>query len=217
MAGIDSTSSTERIRNCGLLSLLLLASNAASAGDWTALPGSTLGFSASFQGEAFEGKFGKFTPQIRFDPAKLAGSQFNVSIDVASADTKNEERDQGLRSAEFFNAKKNPQARYVATKFRALGGNRFAADGVLTLNGVSKPVPLNFTWTAGAKPVLAGSASLKRLDFSVGTGEWNDTALLPNEVKVTTRLMLTPVAGKPTSTSAPAAKKPVPTAPAKKS
>jgi polyisoprenoid-binding protein YceI len=179
-----------------LLPFLLLASGAAAAGDFSALPGSTLGFSASFQGEAFDGQFGKFTPQIRFDPAKLGDSRFNVSIDVGTADTKNEERDDGLRSAEFFNAKKQPQARYVASKFRALGGNRFVADGVLTLNSISKPVPLTFTWTPGAKPVLTGQASLKRLDFNVGTGEWTDTDLLPNEVTVKTRLMLAPVAVK---------------------
>lgn len=170
--------------------LLLLASGLATASDFRALPGSTLGFSASFQGERFEGRFDKFVPQIRFDPARLGDSRFAVAIDLGSADTRNEERDDMLRSAEFFNARKQPQARYVATKFRALGGNRFVADGVLTLNGVSKAVPLTFTWTAGAKPVLAGEASLKRLDFSVGTGDWTDTDLLPNEVKVTTRLLL---------------------------
>ena len=52
-----------------------------------------------------------------------------------------------LRGAEFFDSRKQPEARYVATRFRALGGNRFAADGVLTLHGVSKPVTLTFTWT----------------------------------------------------------------------
>lgn len=170
--------------------LLLLASGIATAGDFRALPGSTLGFSTSFQGESFEGRFDKFVPQIRFDPARLGDSRFEVAIDLGSADTRNEERDDMLLSAEFFNARKQPQARYVATKFRALGGNRFVANGVLTLNGVSKAVPLTFTWTAGAKPVLAGEASLKRLDFSVGTGDWTDTDLLPNAVKVKTRLVL---------------------------
>ena len=172
------------------LSFLLLASNIALAADWTALPGSTLGFTGSFQGEAFEGRFGKFSPQIRFDPAKLGQSRFDVRIDLGTADTRNEERDSTLRGAEFFDSRKQPEARYVATRFRALGGNRFVADGVLTLHGVSKPVPLTFTWRAGAKPVLDGQATLKRLDFAVGSGDWADTELLPNEVKVKTRLLL---------------------------
>jgi polyisoprenoid-binding protein YceI len=174
-----------------LLTLSLLASNAAQAADWTTLPGSSLGFTGSFQGESFEGRFGKFTAQIRFDPAALDQGRFDVRIEVGTADTRNEERDVMLRSAEFFDSRKQPQAHFVATRFRALGGNRFVADGVLSLHGVSKPVPLTFTWKPGAKPVLDGQASLKRLDFAVGTGDWADTDLLPNEVKVKTRLLLT--------------------------
>lgn len=174
-------------------SLLLSASSPANAAPWTVQPGSSLGFSASFQDEAFEGKFSRFTPRISFDPATATG-HFDVAIDVLSADTRNSERDDLLKGAEFFNARKQPQARYVAKRFRALGGGKFVADGVLSLNGISKPVPLAFTWTAGAKPVLAGQATLKRLDFSVGTGEWNDTALLPNAVQVKTRLLLAPAA-----------------------
>lgn len=164
----------------------------AHGADYVALPESTLGFSASFQGESFDGKFARFTPQIRFDPTKLATSRFDVRIQLASANTRNDERDQMLRSSEFFDAAAKPEARFIATRFRALGGNRYAADGTLTLHGISKPVALNFTWTAGAKTVLSGEATLKRLDFGVGTGDWADTELLPNEVKVKTRLALVP-------------------------
>jgi polyisoprenoid-binding protein YceI len=181
---------------------LSLFAAAANAAPWRVLPGSTLTFATSFEGEAFEGSFAKFTPRIEFDPRQLATSRFDVAIELASADTKNDERDDALRGTGFFNSKKAPQARYLATKFRALGGNRYAADGTLTLNGVSKPVTLEFTWTPGAQTVLAGSAAVKRLDFNVGTGEWSDTSELPNEVKIRTRLLL----AAPTGT--PAAKKP---------
>ena len=75
-------------------------------------------------------------------------------------------------------------------KFRALGGNRFAADGTLSLRGISKPVTLTFTWTPGARPVLSGSAVVKRLDFGVGTGDWADVGIIPNEIKVTTKVLL---------------------------
>ena len=95
-----------------------------------------------------------------------------------------------LLGSEFFDAAGVPEARYVATRFRALGGNRFVAEGTLSLRGVSKPVPLTFTWTPGAKPVLVGEATVSRLAFKVGTGDWTDTDLLPDAVKVTTRLVL---------------------------
>lgn len=87
----------------------LLMAGGASAADWTMQPGSSLGFSASYQGEAFGGGFGKFTPVIRFDPAKLADSRFDVRIVLASADTKNSERDDLLKSGDFFDSKRQPK------------------------------------------------------------------------------------------------------------
>lgn len=180
------------------LALLLATSFSARAGDWTTQPGSSLGFSASYDGEAFQGTFTKFTPKIRFDPANPATGLFDVRIALTSADTKNGERDDTLRGAEFFNTTKFAEARYVASKFRALGGNKFAADGNLTLNGVTRPVTLSFTWTAGAKTRLDGQAGLKRLDFQVGTGDWADTGVLPNEVTVKTHLVLAPAMVKAT-------------------
>ena len=180
------------------LSLLLATSLGAHAADWTTQPGSTLGFSATYDGEAFAGNFTKFTPVIRFDPAQPTTGLFDVRIALASASTKNDERDETLRGGDFFNVAKFAEGRYVASKFRPLGGQRFAADGNLTLRGVTKPVTLTFTWTPGAKPVLDGTAIVKRLDFQVGTGDWADVATLPNEVKVSTHLVLAPAMSKMT-------------------
>ena len=163
----------------------------AFAADWTMQPGSTLGFSASYDGEAFAGHFAKFTTQIRFDPAKPGSSRFDVRIELASADTGNSERDDVLRGNEFFSVARMPEARFVASRFRALGGNRFAADGTLSLRGISRPVTLMFSWVSGLKTVLTGEATLKRLDFKIGEGDWADTDVLPDLVKVQTRLVLT--------------------------
>ena len=169
---------------------MALFAGASQAADYIALPESTLGFSASFQGEVFDGRFAKFSPQIRFDPTQLGSSRFDVRITLTSANTRNDERDQMLRSVDFFDVARHPEARFTATRFRALGGNRYAADGSLSLHGASKPVVLAFTWAPGAKPVLVGEATLKRLDFGVGTGDWADIDLLPDAVKVKTRLVL---------------------------
>lgn len=177
-----------------LLLALLLATAGAHGADYVAQPGSKLGFTATYMDEAFEGSFSKFTPVLRFDPAQLDASRMDVRIVLASASTANAERDEMLVGSEFFDAAGAPEARYVATRFRALGGNRFVADGTLTLRGVSQPVPLTFTWTPGANPVLSGEATLSRLAFKVGTGDWTDTELLPDKVKVSTRLVLAPKA-----------------------
>ncbi|GGA85901.1 polyisoprenoid-binding protein [Arenimonas soli] len=175
-----------------ILLLAALAGTTANATDYRAGEDSTLGFKAVYMGDTFEGRFARFTPAIRFDPADLAGSRFDVRIDLASASTDNQERDEMLVGPDFFNAGAQPEARYQASRFTALGGNRFRAEGTLTLNGDSRPVVLDFTWTAGAPAVLEGRATLKRLDFGVGEGDWADTDLLPDEVEVFTRLALQP-------------------------
>jgi polyisoprenoid-binding protein YceI len=156
---------------------------------------STLTFSSSYQGESFTGRFGRFDANIAFDPANLATSNFDVTITLGSADTQNSERDDALKGADFFNVAKMPTAHYFASKFRSLGGNRYAADGALTLRGVTKPVVLSFTWTPGATPALVGDANVNRLDFGVGGGQWADTATIGNAVKVHTALKLVAASG----------------------
>lgn len=174
------------------LLLLLLFSMPALAADFVARPDSRLGFTAEFQGEGFEGRFSRFTPTIRFDPDNLADSRFDVRIDLTSADTANEERDDLLLGGDFFAVDEQPEARYMATAFTSLGNGRFVAEGELSLRGVTRTVPLSFTWIPGETAVLEGEAVLDRRVFKVGTGDWSDTELLPATVKVTTRLRLSP-------------------------
>ncbi|MEO7478952.1 MAG: YceI family protein [Lysobacteraceae bacterium] len=170
---------------------------AAQAGTWHADgKTSTLAFSGTSQGAAFDGLFKDFDATIVFDPAQLASSRFDVRINLGSADTANTERDDSLRGTDFFDIARTPQATYTATHFRILGGNRYAADGVLKLHGISKPVTLHFAWAAGATPALIGDAIVNRLDFKVGSGEWADTSQIANAVKVKTSLKLSAIAPK---------------------
>ena len=175
-----------------LLVSALAIGNHAHAADYVQGKGSSLGFAGTYEGEAFSGAFPGFTTILRFDPANLADAKLDVSIPLATATTRNADYDYELRGSAFFNSGKFPQARYTAGKFRALGGDRFAADGLLSLRGVSKPVTLTFTWTPGAAPVLSGTAVVKRLDFGVGSGDWSDTGIIPNEIKVSTKVLLVP-------------------------
>ena len=178
------------LRKTLALAFALSIAAPAIAADYTQAPGSSLVFASSYQGETFTGRFPGFVTKLSFDPKQLATSKLDVTIPLVTATTGVEDYDSELRGSAFFNASKFPQARYTATKFRALGGNKFAADGTLSLRGISKPVTLAFTWTPGAKPVLAGKATVKRLDFGVGSGEWADAELLPNEIAINTKVVL---------------------------
>lgn len=176
-----------------MVAIALLLSTPSFAADYVQAQGSSLNFAGKYQGAAFNGRFPKFATKLSFDPAKLQTAKLDVSIPLASASTGNASYDGELRGSAFFNVGKFPQARYVATKFRALGGDRYAADGTLSLRGVSKPVTLTFTWTPGAQPVLAGRASVSRLAFNVGGGQWADTKLLPDTITISTRVVLRPL------------------------
>lgn len=169
-----------------------LAGAAASAADYVQAPGSTLAFATRYQGEVFSGHFGSFTTRLRFDPQRLADARLDVLIPLASAGTANEDRDDTLQGPDFFHSTRFPQARFTAATFRHLGGDRYAADGTLELRGASRPVTLSFTWTPGARPVLVGKATVQRLDFNVGGGDWSDVELIPNPVAVSTRVVLQP-------------------------
>jgi polyisoprenoid-binding protein YceI len=182
------------IRLATALFAALLGTTTAHASHWSSQPGSRLQFTAAFQGEQFTGRFEKFDAAIRFDPADLAHNRFDVRIPLGSARTDNEERDEALLGPDFFDSQKQPEARYEATHFVKLKDGRYRADGTLTLRGVRKAVPLVFRITAGPKPTLVGEAVVNRLDYGVGTGDWADLELIPNQVKVTTRLVLAPVA-----------------------
>ena len=164
----------------------------AQAGDWQADPAaSSLTFSGTAEGESFVGAFKSFTPTIAFDPADLAASRFEVDISLASADSGNADRDDTLRGSDFFAVARFPSATYTASAFRDLGGGRFAADGALSLRGVEKPVTLEFTWSRnGADATLEGTATVNRLDFDVGGGDWADASTIVHEIGVTTRLSL---------------------------
>lgn len=178
-----------------LLFGLTLLPSLACAASWQPLPSSTLEFEGEAQGESFRGKFASFTALIEFDPATLADSRFEVEIELGSVDSQNEERDDMLAEPAFFDSANQPKARYVADAFEAVGESAFRANGVLTLRGVERPVTLDFRWVSeGDKASLVGSATLDRLAFDVGAGEWADPEAIATEVRVMTRLDLVPAA-----------------------
>lgn len=167
-----------------------VASGAATA--WQLEPArSSLAFRATQAGAEFEGQFKRFTATIQFDPGDLAGSAFDVGIDIASAATLESERDALLQGPDWFAAAEFPKARFTARRFRKTSTG-YAADGTLALRGASRPVTVAFTFARGSagRATLQGNALLRRLDFGVGQGEWRATEWIADEVKVVFTLRL---------------------------
>ncbi len=144
---------------------------------------SSIRFSSSFSGTAFDGNFKSWNADIHFDPANLAASSVTVTIDTGSIATGNADRDQALPTDAFFDAAKFPRAVYAAHAFRGLGGGRYQAIGTLTIRGVSKPLVLPFSLAiTGPRAHLTANLAINRLAFGVGQDEWRKTDVVPATV-----------------------------------
>lgn len=143
---------------------------------------STLAFTGSVDGESFDGSFDRFEGTLQLDPADLAATRFDITIEVASVDTDNPERDEVLASPEWFDPTGHPQARFQASGAR-IDGDGYISDGSLQLRGVSAPVSLRYTLSADGKR-LRGEADLDRLDWQLGGPDWADDGLVAYAVKV---------------------------------
>lgn len=170
-----------------------LAAPASAATAWSVDPGaSRIGFTATLAGGEFDGRFGDFTADIAFDPADAPGRSFRVVIRTGSAATGDESRDQALVGPDFFATSKWPDATYAADRYTAAGPGRWIAHGRLTLRGVTRDEDVEFTFKPGAgdTAVLAGGTTVRRLDFGVGQGDWRDTSVLGNDVRISFSLLL---------------------------
>ena len=170
-----------------------LSFGASAPGSYLADPAqSRLEFVGVQAGAEFKAVFKKFTAAVQFAPDNLASAGIDVTIDLNSVDSGDKDRDGTIRGPDIFDIAHNPTAHYV-TRSITKTATGFAAQGSLTLRGVTKDVPIEFQFQpAGAGAKLVGTAKLKRLDFGVGQGDWKSTEWVKDDVKINFSLALTP-------------------------
>ncbi|MFT3716020.1 MAG: YceI family protein [Gordonia sp. (in: high G+C Gram-positive bacteria)] len=143
------------------------------AGTWTIDPAhSTVGFSVRhLMVSKVRGTFQTFSGAITV--AEDGTPSVEATIDVTSIDTGNEQRDGHIKSADFFDAEKYPEAVYKSTSVEA-DGDDFVVHGDFTLKGVTKPVDLTFEFKGvnpgmGHGPVAGFEATtvINRKDFGI--------------------------------------------------
>ncbi len=152
---------------------------ATATGTWAIDPVHTnIGFSARHAVVTkTRGKFSGFSGTLVLDAENVADSKIDVTIQAASFESGNADRDTHIKSADFLDADTYPTLNFVSTGLRHKGGNEFEVDGNLTIHGVTKSVTIEAEFTGNAtdpygnqKIGFEGKTSISRKDFGL---TWN--------------------------------------------
>ena len=123
------------------------------------------------------GRFAGFVGTINLDDADLTQSTVDVTIDASSIDTGTAQRDEHLRSADFFDVAQFPTLRFRSKRIEKVGKVQFRVIGDLTIRDVTREVPLDVEYGGRGKDPwgneragFAAKAAIDRKDFGL---QWN--------------------------------------------
>ncbi len=138
---------------------------------------------------SFPGVSGTVTLTNDDDPTT---AKVDVTIDVASIDTREAQRDAHLRSADFFDAEHFPTMTFRSTRITR-GGDGYKAHGDLTIRGITRPVTLDATigpritdpW-GNHRTAVEATGKIKRTDWGLNYNKALETGgvLVGDEVKI---------------------------------
>lgn len=127
-----------------------------------------------------KGKFTKFEGTLNLDDKAPEKSEINVTIDASSVNTELKDRDEHLRSPEFFDTAKYPNITFKSKKVKVVNPHEWKVTGDITIRGVTKEVVLNVSdigkdvkdpWGNVRRGAVA-STKVNRKDFGL---QWNKT------------------------------------------
>jgi len=125
-----------------------------------------------------EGRFKDFNGVIRFDEADITKSTVEFTAKVESIDTGVAQRDQHLRTADFFDVAKFPEMSFKSTKVERKGKDSYVLTGDFTLKGVTKQVAIPFTIAGAIKDArgnlrfgIEAQTKINRQDYGITYGK----------------------------------------------
>ena len=151
---------------------------------------SVLSFVYKQMGVPMEGHFKKFDMQLNFDPAEPTAAMAMLNVDLASIDTGSQEADDEVAGKAWFNTRAFPQARFISTRVKVLGGNRYEVSGTMSVKGRTQNISVPFSFNPqGNTAVIEGAFVFKRADFAIGEGMWADFGTVANEIQIKFRFL----------------------------
>ncbi|MFI1828028.1 YceI family protein [Streptomyces sp. NPDC020412] len=152
---------------------------AALSGDYTIDPAhSSIGFTVRHAMVTnVRGAFDEYDGKLSLNGADPAASTASIDVKIASIDTANEDRDNHLRSPDFFDAEKFPTMTFRSTRAEEAGGGTYRIIGDLTIKDVTRPLTIDLEFNGSAKDAFGnervgfeGGATILRSDWGL---TWN--------------------------------------------
>lgn len=140
---------------------------------------STIGFSIKHMMISnVKGTFNEFEADIVADPTDLTDAEIEFKIDASSVDTKVKDRDDHLRSGDFFDVENHPNMTFKATEITKKSEDNYDLTGDFTIRGTTNPVTFDVKFEGVAKDPMSGdeaagftgSTEISRKDFGL---TWN--------------------------------------------
>jgi polyisoprenoid-binding protein YceI len=178
-------------RPLALLCLLAFASTCGAA-DVVVAGKSEIAFTVKQMGVNLDGRFRGWRAAIDFRPDAPAQSKAEIDVDLASVDLASGESEAEAKGPLWFDTSKFPTAHFASTTVRSVGGDRYEVAGRLAMKGITRDfvIPLTVRSDAAGNRVADGAFSIKRLDYRIGEGEWADTAIVDNDIRIRFRIVL---------------------------
>jgi polyisoprenoid-binding protein YceI len=132
-------------------------------------------------GITVDGTLAGFKGNINFDPANLATSTIEASVETSTIDTDNGTRNDHLKSDSYFDATKYPSISIKSISFKHKSGNNYSGTFNLTVKNVTKSVEIPFSCVqTGNASVFKGNFQIERTDYGVG----ESSMVMSNDVKI---------------------------------
>jgi len=145
------------------------------------------------------GAFKNFQAEVESDGADFSSAQINLTAEMASITTNNEQRDEHLRNSDFFEVENYPELIFKSTSVKKIDNDTFTVSGELTMKGVTKPVQLTAEYNGLVKDPWGGeragflvSGKINRSDWGISFNGVLETGglVLGEEVKISSEIEL---------------------------